>query len=419
MKPTVVVLAVLASISSLSAQPEPRRPFTTEVVRVATSGCASDSLDLSQRDPSLEFGQWGTLFFDSGLPQCQQAAHDMLLRKVRIELAEPRHFDPLLQQSVGQFDAWLAGANLGLILPTALRLGGAGLLDPPLDLAVRAAIGAYQFRLDPTCGLNFSNGCMDDYSQAAAGYAWIAAYDRKSGQSIAADRAAVQATNLIGRALSLDIHMCKVAGDDSLPVPCRTLPAIEEGLASGYDELVTFNHGFEDVAYGIGLITSISSAAVGLEEAGAPFEAAPSESMVAWALFQEGQRAALPDGSAFRTNCYRVSGSTLTRDSECADAWNLRPLSDPLYNPWIFYLPRMFPVRTAYQRLFHGTPNSQPFQYDLFDASLFTNPFLNDGRRAVYGVIGYAWWNDGSTPEVRPLLDGYHGPPHRERAVRR
>ena len=417
MKHIAILLVSLGVASSAWAQPEPRFG-SAATAAAAAAGCISPSLDLNESDPSIQFGQYGTLFLESGLPECRQAAHDTLLRKLRRELAQPPRVDPLLQKSVGPFGAWLAGGNLALAIPTAMRLGGAGLLDAPLDDVLRSAIGTYEFNLDPTCGLNYSNGCMDDYTQAAVAYAWIAAYAQKSGQSAGAARAAVQARNLIGRALSLDVHMCKVAGDDSVPSPCRGLPGIEQGLASGYHELVSFNHGFEDVAYGIGLITSISSAAIGLEEAGSPFEAAPSQTLVAWALFREGQRAVLPDGSAFRTTCYRVTNTSLERNSECADAWNLRDRTDPQYNPWIFYLPRMFPVRTAYRQLFHGTPNSEPFQFDAFEPLLFNGLFLNDGRKAVYGSLGYGWWNDGSTAEVRPLLDGYHRSAHRERAAR-
>ncbi len=417
MQRIVILLALLGLASSAMAQPEPR-PGTSRKAIASAATCASATLDLTEVDPSIEFGQYGTLFLESGLPQCRQAAHDTLLRKLQLALAQPRHLDPLLNRSVGGFGEWLAGGNLGLAIPAAMRLGGAGFLDGPLHLALRSAINAYQFHLDPTCGLNYANGCMDDYTQAAVAYAWIAAYARKSGQGVTATRAADQARNLIGLALSLDVHMCKVAGDDSLPSVCRGLPGIEQGLASGYHELISFNHGFEDVAYGIGLITSISSAAVALEEAGTPFEASSNETLVAWALFREGQRASLPDGSNFRSNCYRVSDYSLVRTSECADAWHLRDPSDPLYNPWIFYLPRMFPVRTAYRQLFHGTPNGQPFQFDVFDPSLFNGPFLNDGRKAVYGSLGYAWWNDGSTAEVRPLLDGYHGADPRQRAAK-
>ena len=412
-----MVAVSLGLASAAWGQPQ-LRSATAWNPGTSSSECRSGTLNLGESDPSIEFGQYGTLFFESGIPTCRQAAHDTLLRKLRLVLAQPPHVDPLLNKVVSPFGSWLAGSNLALALPAAMRLGGAGFLDAPLDAALRAAIAAYEFNLDPTCGLNDSNGCIDDYTQAAVAYAWIAAYEQKSGRTSAAGQSAVQARNLIGRALSLDIHMCKVAGDDTLPSLCRGLPGIEEGLESGYHHLISFNHGFEDVAYGVGLITSISSAAIALEEAGSPYVAAPNEIMVARALFREGQRAALPDGSQFRTNCYRVSDRSLVRISECADAWNLRDRSDPLFNEWIYYLPRMFPVSTAYRRLFHGTPNADPFQFDRFDPSLFTGPFLNDGRRAVYGILGDAWWNDAGTSEVRPALDGYHGPRQRERAAR-
>ena len=417
MKRIAILVVSLGLASSAWAQPE-LRSATAWIPVASSSDCKCATLDLAETDPSIEFGQYGTLFLESGIPACRQAAHDMLLRKLRLTLAQRPHVHPLLKKTVGPFGAWLAGSSLGLAVPTAMRLGGAGLLDAPLDSALRSAISAYAFNLDPTCGVNYVNGCMDDFTQAATAYGWIAAYQSRSGEAPAAERSAVQARNLIGRALSLDSHMCKAADDDTLPSLCRGLPGIEEGLGSGYYQLISFNHGFEDVAYGIGLITSISSAAIALEVAGSPYVPAPNETMVAWALFREGQRAALPDGSGFRTHCYRVSDHSLVRTSECADAWNLRDPSDPLFNQWIYYLPQMFPVRTAYRHLFHGAPNSDPFQFDRFDPALFTGPFLNDGRKAVYGILGDAWWNDAATSEVRPALDGYHGPRPRERSAR-
>jgi hypothetical protein len=258
-------------------------------------------------------------------------------------------------------------------------------------------ISAYRFNLDPTCGVNFANECIDDLTQSAVAYAWSAAYERQSGRGDRADFLAAQARDVMHQALALDHHLCMRAGDTSLPQRCNTLLDVENGLASGYYDIVSFNHGFEDVAYGVGLMTSISSAAIALDEARVPFEATDEEVRVAWALFREGQRATLPDGSGFRSNCKRVVAGVLRSDSPCAD---------------VDYRPRMFPVRTFYQRAFHNAPNTDPYQFDQFDGTLFQTAFLNDGRLAVYGDLGNRWW------DLRPRLDGYRGPFLRMRAVR-
>src|SRR5207247_1771914 len=165
---------------------------------------------------------------------------------------------------VGAFQGWLAGAYIGLAIPTAMQLAGARLLDASLDQAVRAMIDAYQFNLDPVCGSNFVNECIDDFSQAAVGYAWMAAYERRSDRPDRAAALAAQAREWMHRVLAVDEHLCTVTGSGSLPQECRTQVDVENGLASGYYAIVSFNHGFEDVAYGIGLMTSLSSAAIAL-----------------------------------------------------------------------------------------------------------------------------------------------------------
>src|SRR5437762_12726461 len=83
------------------------------------AACRSGSLDLTTRDPSLELGAYGTLFREASQPECQQVAHDQLLRKLRLSLAAPPAVDPVLKRAVGAFQGWLAGAYIGLAFPTA------------------------------------------------------------------------------------------------------------------------------------------------------------------------------------------------------------------------------------------------------------------------------------------------------------
>lgn len=348
--------------------------------------CRSAALDFTTHDISLELGEYGTLFREASLPECQTVVRNQLLRKLRLALTEPARPDIVFGRSVRTFERWLAGANVGLAVPTAMQLGGARLLDAELDQAVRATIEAYRFNIDPACGTNLSNECMDDYTQAAVAFAWSAAYERQSDRPDRAKQFAANARKAIHDALAFDHHVC-MSPTETLPHVCSDRDA----------NVLSFNHGFEDVAYGIGLMTSISSAAVALEIAGAPYVASDDELRVAWALFIEGQNATLPDGSAFRANCYRVVDGVLKADSRCAD---------------IEYAPRMFPVRTFYERAFHNAPNTAPYRFDETDHSLFDTAFVNDGRYAVYVQLGEEWWR------LRPRLDGYHGAPWRVRAVR-
>ena len=363
----------------------------------AHAACRSDALTFSARDISLELADYGTLFREASMPECRGAVHDALLRKLRLSLAEPQRLEPVFGRPVGTFERWLAGAHLGLIVPTAMQLGGAGLLDAVLDHAVRASIAAYRFNIDPSCGLNYANECMDDFTQAAAAYAWSAAYEHASGREANAERYAAAARDAMQEALAIGRHTCVPSMPRSMPEPCANLPGAEAGLGSGFYDIVSFNHGFQNVAYGIGLMTSLSSAALALDVAGQPFAASEEQTRVAWALFREGQAATTADGFAFRADCIRMISGLRFDDARCADA---------------DYLPRMFPVRTFYERSFHNAPNSAAYRFDEFDAGLFNTAFINDGRYAVYIELGERWWH------VRPALDGYRGVPLRGRTVR-
>ena len=360
------------------------------------AACRSEALTFTARDVSLELGEYGTLFLEASTPECRSKVHDQLLRKLRLALGAPPELDPPLGRAVRPFERWLAGAHVGLAVPAAMQLAAAGFLDAPLDAAVVAIIDAYRFNIDPACGANTANACIDDYTQAAAGYAWSAAYEARSGRANRAHAFAAEARQAMHDALSADNYMCMRAADPSSLRPCDQFEDAQPGLTSGYYEILSFNHGFENVAYGIGLMTSLSSAAIALEEAGEPFVATDEEVRVAWALFREGQRATADDGSTFRSNCYRVVESDVRSDSICADSE---------------YQPRMFPVRTFYQRAFHNAPNEDPYRFDQLDASLFHTAFINDGRFAVYALLGEQWWH------LRPLLDGYRHPA-RARTVR-
>jgi hypothetical protein len=340
----------------------------------ARAACRSESLALSLTDMSLDLGEYGTLFREAAQPECRTVVRQQLTRKLQLALDAPPRFDVVLGRDVPTFERWLAGANLGLAIPAAMQL----VIDAPLDRALRAAIASYRLNLEPACGTNYLNECMDDFTQAAVAHAWAAAYLR-SPEHASVARASIH------EALSRERHSC-ISPLHALPQRCST---------TFTDDVVSFNHGFQNVAYGLGLMTSISSAAIALEEAGAPFIPTEEETDIAWALFREGQRAAATDGGSFRLDCYRVAGETLTADSPCADE---------------DYLPRAFPVRTIYERLFHSAPNELPYRFEEFDPSLFRTAFMNDGRFAVYVELGHRWW------QLRPELGRYRPP--RARSVR-
>src|SRR6476660_4748136 len=110
----------------------------------------------------------------------------------------------MLQRPVGPFAGWLEGAYVTYIFPAAIRLNQDGLLSSDqtlqsLLLWVATTYNSVATRVNGTgptvglgsiaggCGLDaahgFSDTCMDDYSVAAAGFAWAAAYARMVNNS--------------------------------------------------------------------------------------------------------------------------------------------------------------------------------------------------------------------------------------------
>ncbi len=63
-----------------------------------------------------------------------------------------------------------------LVTAAALRLGGRGLLTSSIHNEVLKALASYDFaNWGGPCARGGGNGCMDDYSVAAAGHAWAGA----------------------------------------------------------------------------------------------------------------------------------------------------------------------------------------------------------------------------------------------------
>lgn len=397
----IVLLGVLAvptgEARSAEKEPRPTRPGVSPrpsvpVPPTPRKGCLSAHVTPRAVDfLNLDLKEYGWIFYDAQSDVCAASAYRGLVRKVEgtLQMAsrEDRGWPRLLP-----FQGWLEGVHVELIHVSALVLGGRGRLTPRLDSLVRRVQEQYRYTVDPTCDpLSTVNTCFDDQAQAAAAWAWMGAYESLAGRKQSSLSYYERAEAVLRESFAPSNFLCLQQGSAALPLPCETLTSPAEALDSRRSRVVVFNHGFEDAGYGVGLVTSFSSALLAFEVGGRTFTLTPIEKAVLRSIFEEGRRGALPDGSDFRGDgCYEVVGDRLNMGHACAD---------------LGYKPKMFPVRLFYDR-YVGLANELPYRFDLFDGSLFSadDPFLHLGRKAIYGALAYTWWNPPGAAPLRPPL---------------
>jgi MBG domain-containing protein/Big-like domain-containing protein/chitobiase/beta-hexosaminidase-like protein/IPT/TIG domain-containing protein len=407
------------------------------------SNCASAGLNVvTINGLNQDLNDYAVIFADSAgdsehLP-CNSIAANALIAKIRNTLAAGPQLN--FGKSVDAYQQWLNGASVSFIFAAAIRLSDRGVLDFQLDQQLQQvrdnfANGVKNNNVqqlkskDPDCGFDGGkfagqNTCMDDYAVAAAGFAWIAAYEKKKGRDITTY--SENARLAIGLALSTDESICVVnAADSSIlagPLqgrgPCLQYDnSVRQHLIDGTYLALSLNHSTETIAYGLGLITSISSAVVGLKTAGIDVIFTDEEQLLAVALFEEGQRKTATDGSQFlEHDCWRFLANTVLKqyttatDVTCDDRGGLDPRfsSDPnaqqIYDVATRYTPTMFPVSTFYtQYIFPGfAAHTTGYNFDVIPGSFAFNAnfnfpdlgaFFGSGRGVFYGQMG--WYSGG------------------------
>ncbi len=128
-------------------------------------GATAASMDF-KADLNANLGDWGTIFMDVDTDGCEITARDFLQSKL-----ERQNLD------ANGWKGGLRGGDVYLVTAAALRLGGRGLLTPAIHGEVLEALASYDFaNWGGPCARGAGNGCMDDYTVAAAGHAWAGAY---------------------------------------------------------------------------------------------------------------------------------------------------------------------------------------------------------------------------------------------------
>jgi hypothetical protein len=414
--------------------------LTLGMSATASAQCRSDALGTltpgfdTSLNVNIHVKHYGMLFLDivendyktqTG-KDCIRRAAQRLFYKLKATNDTTSHVETL-GRSVGPHQGWLEGAMLALAFPAAMRISDYGELNNDFDIELLRARDFYYAAsssgtatpgIDPGCGLRNpdgtwagANNCMDDHSIAASAFGWIAAYEKERGRDATAYNEATR--RALDRTFSTTQSVCINANGAPMTYtnggPCN---GTISQLGSLQADTKSLNHGYQDIPYGLGLMTSVSAAVIGLEESG--YIITPSSyfsndiKTIAKGLLREGQQKAQTNGDLFKTNCVAygrqndasgnptnvvVIGST---SEWCGD------YSGPITSKSPLYRPKMYPLKKLYQRYNLGTPDTQvidpqvgsyqtAFQYDQWDTSLFNTDFLNEGRLATYIWLGQYW----------------------------
>jgi hypothetical protein len=156
--------------------------------------------------------------------------------------------------NVHPFHNWLWGAAVSHLFAAALELKLNGVALPE-DLLARARDAFVKIPVpqDPGCQES-NNGCMDDYALTASGFAWVAAYEARSGRE--AHFYVDRAQSLLGKMfqpMAFGGGVCyQRVGSTS--VSCDADP---RGLKPGHVRIIGIGHGQENPNYGVGLMKDL------------------------------------------------------------------------------------------------------------------------------------------------------------------
>lgn len=415
----VFILSALLMASALPTLPPGAGISSAAALDPYVPG-ASCNVFVYHNDINRDLADYGLIFQDAlqtTNPDKWSCAREALIRKITATINFGSKYDSEVRKTVGPYQEWLAGASVSLAMATGLLLLDRGAISSEADNKLRYVVGSYAFNRAAGCGFSGGrwqggNNCFDDFAIAATAFAWIAAYKYKRGDPNDVTFFANSAINCINLALpdtpsapneSVCIHRTNSTWglfDDR--GPCNGTPLDLPATPSsppGAAEAISFNHGFQNIAYGLGLMTSISSAIIGLQTANVGYTFTDSQRRIAYALFREGQVHTDSNGLAFFNDCKKLNDSKTGFD----------PVGQDCGDSGLHYLPRMFPVMRFYQNLLGGNP-SAGYNFDLFDQTNFKDTgFFNRGRESIYRDLTKTWHISrpplGGSPVTPPLAN--------------
>jgi hypothetical protein len=345
---------------------------------------------------NLELNDYGRIHEDAEAVDCAENALYALYHKV----------DNSLIASANAFKRPLDGYVVALVFAAAQRIGANGWASTDLDGKLDAVEARYTVTFLTSCSNEAKDTCMDDYAGAASAYAWIAAYKAKRGDyntSTYQNNAVQQLHNAFS---AVCIH-------NPVTFPTSDRLTLCNGTASDLKQLggnsvtMNMNHGYEKVPYGFGLMTSVSSALLGLKVSGATYPWGTYEKAIATALFEEAQNH-VDAGDNFEANC-----ADPQRDVN--GQWTVPGLLRKCGGGNVFdpdeYKARMYSLYEAYSDFGIPIPTTRTYRSNvsvsksLFQLGISDNTFFSFGRYVTYGVHGERW--HVSPPEWMPK-DNYN-----------
>jgi hypothetical protein len=404
------LLAVVVSLLGVSEAFATCRSEVTWVRDVSTLKTSTDQFNVTRANANENLFDYGVIFEDANNTTCAPAASVALYKKVKATLALPNYPDPSINwqvgTTVGPYGGWLEGANLGLVYAAALRLGANGALTKPL-VALIDSIN-YPGNIDAYCGFGTNragqsniwtvqNSCMDDWAMVAHARGWQAAW---KARTVGFPNVwAAQTNAAIAGALNITESICSHRQGDPLPNPAPATGPCTGSIAdldNGAATPVALHNG-DAMPYGIGLMTGVASAVVGMESTGVTKTFSSDEVKVAKALFRNSDFHTEWDPTyqySFKQDCYSfsLSGGGLARGNTFG-CWE-PGYGDGKNNG---YQPEMFLVHDFYDWKI-GVPTPVNFDFDYFQDSLFCDDptngnciFFGPGRKAVYKTLGGEW----------------------------
>jgi hypothetical protein len=361
------------------------------------AACETDSMGFSQyyrlpaNDPNYllgtigDFNDWGAISMDSNNVDCAKKAHDRLLSKLKTTPS-------------GYFNQSLAGYYVALIFSAGVRLGSFGwfntapnpvystdTLAGQLDRVKNAYV---EISHAGGCGSGLGgNSCMDDYAGEAAAWGWIAAFQLKRGDWNTGDNI----DKARARLASFFNNICMHKGTLNLANVCN---ATYTDLANGQAEVFPYEHEFESVHYGFGLLTSVDHAIIGLEAAGSGYDLSDEEKTKARGLMKNIQ-------------LHVSNGSTWNSPNDCrkptATGYDLVSCADFGYDPRMYRMGHFFlapaPGQPPWVSGHVGNPPAGNYQsdgnccasYPGWELSNFDSGF-GYGRYATYYDQAYTWY---------------------------
>jgi len=333
---------------------------------------------------NLDLNDYARIFADAENAACAEGADYALYDKVK----------STMDTRPAVFTEWLQGANVAFIFAAAQRIGANGFATKDLDTQLRRVESAFAAGRDLGCAKESGNQCLDDYSIASSGYAWIAAYKYRRGDAATSVEAFRQKARVYidSTFIATCIHQ-----SEGTPTLCNG------AVGGATSRTLSLNHGQQMPSYGFGLLTSLASTVLGLDAAGAPYTFSATNKAISKMLFEEAQRAVDASVSpfAFRSNCvspYRDGSGN----------WWLGPATYFCGGP-DNYQPQMYRVDAFYTNWIGALPTAGTYQSNVFNDNHFAlgssdNGFFSWGRHQAYGKLGYDWI---ATPREYLPFDSY------------